>query len=380
MTTRNNPQDVYTKIGVRPTITASGATTVYGGSKLRPEVMEAMNAAATVMVNMDELNKKAGEIIADHTGGEAGMVSSGAAGGLVLQAAAVIAGTDQARMHQLPDTDGMRNEIIIHNIHRFPYDQCYRAAGAKLVGVGDFLRCLPWQLETAINERTAAVAYLVAPFVGRHAMPLEQVCEIAHAHDLPVIVDAASMLPPKANLRKYVAQGADMVIYSGGKGLRGPQGSGILCGRADLIEAAYANASPHQGIGRGMKVAKEEIIGLLSALEMFVNEDEEAENRRYLEMCQTAVDALIEIPGLTVTTEHDEYNWVSPHAVIKFEKEWSGPSRNDVMEAMGQGDPPIYLHWLGGPDLLAIDPLNVNEEEMETVIRRLREELLKPAG
>ena len=375
-----DPGDIYRDLGVEPVISASGTTTLYGGTKLRPEIMQTMNDAASVMVNLDELNAKAGEVLAKHTGAEAGMVTSGSAGGLVLQAAAVIAGNDPARMYQLPNADGLKNEIVIHNVHRFPYDQCYRTAGAELVGVGDFLRCLPWQLESAINENTAAVAYLHAPFVERRAMPLEQVAEIAHAHDVPVIVDAATMLPPRANLRKYIAEGADMVVYSGGKGLRGPQGTGILVGRADLIEAAYANSSPHQTVARGQKVPKESIIGLVAALEIFVNEDEEEENNRLREKAQTAVDALIEIPGLKVEVGHDEYAWLTPAAVITFEKEWAGPSRDEVMAALGDGVPHIYLNWLAGPDILGVDPINLSDEELKVVLERLREELLKPAG
>ncbi|MBM3947651.1 MAG: aminotransferase class V-fold PLP-dependent enzyme [SAR202 cluster bacterium] len=377
MAAKKDPKDIYKKLGVKQAISASGPTTLYGGSKLRTEVMEAMNATATMMVNMDELNKKAGEVVAEHTGAEAGMVCSGSAGGLILQAAAVIAGNDPAKMYQLPDTTGMKNEIIIHNIHRFPYDQCYRAAGAKLVGVGDYLRCLPWQLETAINEKTAAIAYLESPFVAQRAMPLEQVVEIAHKHDVPVILDAASMLPPRANLKKYIAQGVDMVVYSGGKALRGPQGTGILAGRADLVEAAYASASPHQAIGRGLKVSKEEIIGLVHALETFVNEDEAAEMRRYRQLSQMVVDALIEMPGLDVSLEHDDKDWLIPSAVIRFTREWRGPSKDEILKAMSGGDPPIYMHWLAGPGILAVDPLNVSEDEMKVLIRRLREELNK---
>ena len=203
---------------------------------------------------------------------------------------------------------------------------------------------------------------------------------MAHARDVPVIVDAASRLPPRANLRKFIAEGADMVIYSGGKGVRGPQGAAILCGRADLIEAAAANASPHQFIGRGMKVAKEEIVGLVKALEIFVDEDEDAEIRRYTEMCQLVVDALIEVPGLGVTVEHDEYDYLTPAASIKFTNRWTGKSRDDVLSAMAEGDPPVYLHTLSHPDELAVDPFNVSDEELEVVIRRLREELLGTQG
>ena len=154
-----------------------------------------------------------------------------------MQAAAVIAGNDPAKMVSLPDTTGMKNEVIIQKSHRFAYDQLYRAAGAKFVEIGDGRRCYPWQLEAAFTEKTAAVAYLFAAFVSRRAIPLPEVCEISHARGVPVIVDAASTLPPRDNLKRYIREGADLVILSGGKGIRGPQGTGILIGRADLIEA-----------------------------------------------------------------------------------------------------------------------------------------------
>ena len=245
---------------MRPAINASGTTTAFGGTKLRPEIMPAMEKAASVLVDINELNQKVGSIIAELIGAEAAFVSSGSAGGLVLQAAAVIAGKDPGKMAQIPDTTGMKNEIIIQNCQRFAYDQAYRAAGAKLIGIGEGRRCHPWQLEAAFTEKTAAVAYLISPFYSRRALSLEDVCKIAHDRDIPVIVDAASTLPPRENLKTALNAGADMVILSGGKGIRGPQGTGILLGRKDLIEAASANASPNQFIGRSMKVSKEEII------------------------------------------------------------------------------------------------------------------------
>jgi len=376
MTFNDDAAEVYRAMGVTPVISASGTTTAYGGSKLRPEVMEAMNKASTVMVEIDELNKVAGKVIAELTGAEAGFVASGAAGGLVLQAAACIAGSDPIKMDQLPNTTGLKSEIIIHRSHRFAYDQCYRSVGATLVEIGDGRRCQPWQLEAAFTDQTAAVAYLFSPFVSRRALPFEQVVEMAHARGVPVIVDAASFLPPRANLRRFIAEGADMVIYSGGKGVRGPQGTGILCGRADLIEAAAANASPHQFIGRGMKVAKEEVVGLTTALKLFVDEDEDAENRRFNQMCRQVVDALIEVPGLKVSVEHDEWNYLLPHAEITFTPDWMGPSRDDVLANMAKGDPPVFLHSLGNPDELAVDPFNLDDRELDTAIRRLREELL----
>ena len=368
--------EIYRRLGVTPAIVASGATTMYGGSKLRPEVVDIMEKASRTMVNLDHLNVAAGRVIAEITGAEAGLVTSGAAGGLVLQAAAVMAGKDPATMARLPSAHGLKNEIVMHKSHRFPYDQCYTSTGAKIVDIGDGRRCQPWELEAAINENTAAVAYLFSGFLTRRAIPLEQVVEIAHARDVPVIVDAASYLPPRANLRRFTDAGADMVQFSGGKAVRGPQGAGILAGRADLIEAAYANASPHQFIGRGMKVAKEEIVGLVEALRIFVNEDEEAETRRFTEMCQQVVDALIESPGLEVSVMHDEWDYLIPHAVMRFTRDWRGPSRDEVNDAMAAGDPPIYMHNIYNPDELAVDPFNLDEQELEIVIRRLREALL----
>ena len=377
MTWSGETPDFYRSIGVKSVISASGTTTAYGGSKLRPEVMDAMNRASNSMVNMDELNRAAGRMLADLTGAEAGFVCSGAAGGLVLQAAAVVAGSDPAKMARLPNTEGMKNEIIIHKSHRFPYDQCYLSVGAKFVEIGDGRRCQPWQLEAAFTENTAAVAYLFSPFVSRRAIPFPQVCEIAHAHGVPVIVDAASFIPPRSNLRRFTAEGADMVVYSGGKAVRGPQGSGILAGRADLIEAAFANGSPHQFFGRGMKVAKEEIIGLVSALQIFVEEDEDAENERYRQMCQQTVDAFIEMPGLEVSLEHDPFNFLIPHAVMRLTDEWNGRSRDEIWNSLTEGDPAIYMHNIGDPDALVLDPFNLNDEELGIVIQRLHEELLK---
>ena len=370
-----NAEAVYQRLGVAPIINAAGSITRLGGTRTRPETLGLMARAARVMVNMDDLNRAAGKELARLTGAEAGFVCSGAAGGLVLQAAAVIAGSDPVKMRQLPNTDGLKNEIVIHTMHRFPYDQAYRAAGAKLVEFGDYLFAHPWQLEGAINERTAAVAYLCAPFSSNKVMPLERVCEIAHARGVPVIVDAASMLPPRANLYRYLRAGADMVVYSGGKGVRGPQGSGILVGRAGLIEAAAAQANPAQFLGRGMKVAKEEVIGLVASLAAFVEEDEAVEMAAYRAMAQQVVDALVELPGLRVTLEHDSLNYLIPHAVIRFSGEWRGPSRDAIAAAMERGNPQIHLHQLGGPQELAVDPLNLTEEETGIVIRRLHEEL-----
>ena len=369
---------VYRRFGARPIINAAGTVTRLGGSRTRPEALAAMAEASNHMVEMHELNRQAGEVIARVTGAEAGFVCNGAASGLLLQAAAVIAGTNPAIAQQLPHPEGVPNEIIIQTAHRFPYDQSYRAAGAKLVTIGTGRSCAPWQLEAAITDRTAAVAFLFSPFISRSGMTLSEVAEIAHARGVPVIVDGASMVPPKANLKRYIEMGADLVTISGGKGIRGPQGSGLLFGRKDLVEAAVANASPNQFLGRGMKVSKEEIIGFLTALELFVEEDEEIEMERLRRMSQRIVDALIEIPNLSASVEQDPNDYLIPTAVLKLGPNWTGPAKSELLAALEHGDPPVFLQ--GGfvpPEEIAIDPFNVAEDELHTLIERIREELLR---
>ena len=374
--------DIYRRLGVRRIIHGSGTTTRYGGSLLRPEALEAMREASQVLVNIDELNAAAGAHIAKLLGAEAAFVTAGASSGLILQAAACIAGDDPARIVRLPDTGGMRNEIVIQRAHRFAYDQAYRIPGGVLVEIGLARRTQPFELEAAITERTAAVAHLVSPFTSPPGtLTIEQVIAIAHRRSVPVIVDAASMLPPRDNLTKFLKLGADLVSFSGGKGIRGPQSTGILAGRRDLIRAVAANASPNQAIGRAAKTSKEEIAGLIVALELFLAEDEAAELKRHRDLCTTIVEHLADVPGLRAVLEHDSVNRVVPHAVVYFTPEWDGPSGHDVQVALAQGEPHIYVqqgaHQGGYFDEIAVDPINLQPGDELVVAKRLREELTR---
>lgn len=373
---------IYDRLGVRRVIHASGTTTRYGGSMLRPEVLETMREASQMLVNVDELNEAAGAAIAKLVGAEAAFVTAGASSGLLLQAAACIAGDDPAKITRLPDTRGLKNEIVIQRAHRFAYDQAYRIPGGVLVEIGLARRTQAFELEEALSERTAAVAYLVSPFTSPPGiLTLPQVIEIAHKRGVPVIVDAASMLPPRANLTKFIGMGADLVSFSGGKGIRGPQSTGMLLGRRDLVRAVAANASPNQAIGRAAKTSKEEICGLVVALELFLKEDEAAEMKRYTETCQVIVDSLGEIPGLRMAVEHDPVNRVIPHACIYFTPAWKGPSGRAVQLALAAGDPHIYVqqgpHQGGYFDEIAIDPINLQPGDEKILAVRLREELLR---
>ncbi len=373
---------VYQKLGVRPIVHGAGTTTRYGGSLMRSETITAMQEASQAFVNIDELNEAAGAAIARRLGAEAAFVTGGAAAGLVLQAAACMTGDDPAKVARLPDTTGMKNEFIIQRAHRFMYDQAFRVAGGVLVEIGIGRRTAPYELESAMTEQTAGVVYLVSPFTSPPGiLPFEDVCEIAHRHSVPVVVDAASMLPPRENLFKYLRMGADLVNFSGGKGIRGPQSTGMLAGRKDLIRAAVLNSSPNQGVGRAAKTSKEEIVGLVTALELFLAEDEETEMNRYREVCTRIVDAVRDLPGIRAVVEQDAVNRVLPHAVVYFEPSWDGPSGHIIQVALAQGEPHIYVqqgpHQGGYFDEIAIDPINLQPGDEEIIATRLREELTK---
>jgi L-seryl-tRNA(Ser) seleniumtransferase len=295
MTPRGSGLGVYEKLGVRPIIHGCGTTTRYGGSIMRPETIEAMREASRCLVNLDELNAAAGAAIARMLGAEAALVTAGSAAGLVLQAAACIAGDDPAKIAPARHhRDAPR--FVIQRAHR----SVTRAIpGGVLVEIGLGRRTQPHELESAITDATAGVIYLVSPFTSPPGvLSFDEVCAIAHRRGVPVLVDAASMVPPRDNLFRYLRGGADLVIYSGGKGIRGPQSTGILAGRCDLIRAATLNASPNQAIGRPSKTSREEIVGLVTALELFLAEDEAAEMARYREMCASIADALADVPGL----------------------------------------------------------------------------------
>ena len=382
MATRSDRLGVYDKLGVKPVIHGCGTTTRYGGSVMRPETIEAMREASQALVNIDELNAAAGAAIARMLGAEAALVTAGSAAGLVLQAAACMTGDDPAKIARLPDTTGMRREFVIQRAHRFSYDQSYRIPGGTLVEIGLGRRTAAHELETAITEATAGVIHLVSPFTSPPGvLSFEEVCRIAHARGVPVLVDAASMIPPRDNLFRFLRGGADLVIYSGGKGIRGPQSTGILAGRRDLIRAATLNASPNQAIGRPSKTSREEIVGLVTALELFLAEDEAAEMARYRELCASIADALRDVPGIRAVVEQDQVNRVLPHAVVYFEPGWTGPSGRAVQVALAQGEPHVYVqqgpHQGGYGEEIAVDPINLQPGDEKIVATRLREELTR---
>jgi D-glucosaminate-6-phosphate ammonia-lyase len=368
--------DIYARLGVQRVVNARGVNTMAGGSLMARPVLEAMVEAAGSFVDMAELNARAGERIADLAGAEAAKVTAGSAAGMLVAAAACMTGTDAERVRRLPDTTGLRDELIIQACQRFQYDQALRTSGARLIEAGDGDGCTVDQLSAAIGERTAAVVYVVYPPLGHRGLPVEQLIEVAHGHKLPLIVDAASAIPPLRHLRHWTDLGADLVIFSGGKGVHGPAGTGFILGRPDLIRAASANAAPNSAIGRVCKVGKEEIVGLVRALELFVEHDHGAEWLRHLAEAHLVAGAIADVSGVHARVVEDDTLWPSPATLIRFDQGINGLTPGLVMESLRSGDPPILtrLYPSGHPDAaLCIDPHCLSSGEAELVARRLRE-------
>jgi L-seryl-tRNA(Ser) seleniumtransferase len=367
--------DVYARLGVRPIVNARGMNTMASGSLMPKPVLDAMTEAAGAFVDMGELNALAGAHIARLVGVEGAHVTSGSAAGLLLAAAACIAGADPARIARLPDTAGMPNEIVIQRCDRIQYDQALRMAGALLLEVGSADACTPEAIESAIGPRTAALIYIVSPGLAERGVGPERMARIAHARGLPLIVDAASTLPPVGHLRRWTDAGADLVILSGGKGIRGPQNTGLLVGRADLIRAAAANGAPHSAVGRPCKVSKEAIIGLVAAIELFLQEDHDAEWARHLDEARRILGAATGIPGVRGRLEEDRTVWTAPTLLLAIDPAVTGLTPEAVMHALRRGDPPIMVRVHRGE--LLVDPHCLRGDEASVVARRLREELLR---
>lgn len=341
-------QGIYLSLGIKPIINARGTHTRLGGSLMAPEVLDAMREASSAYIVLDELQDKASELIARATGAEAGMVTGGAAAGLLLGSAACMTADDPALIDKLPDTAGMKNEALMYRAHRNGYDHSVRASGARIVEVGYGHATLPYQLQAAITERTALLVYLVSPWASKGALPLAKTCEIAHRAGVPVLVDGAAVLPPSQNITRFLAEGADLVTFSGGKGINGPQSSGILAGRADLIRAAKMNGSPSHSIGRAAKAAKEDIVGLMVALERYMHRDHDAEIARWRAQAEVMLERLSDIPGVAATYRHDDQEHHTPRVELVIDPS-TGIDAHELVLSLENQDPRIFLFEPNGP-------------------------------
>ncbi|MFN0052897.1 MAG: aminotransferase class V-fold PLP-dependent enzyme [Planctomycetales bacterium] len=395
---------IHERFGVTPIINASGSVTRLGGAPMPPEVLQAFQEAAQEAVPLEQWQAAASRRIAELTGTEGGLVTAGSAAALTLGTAAILARYDLGKMERLPHCDGFANQFVVAREQRSGYDHAVRAAGARLVEVGfneivanaGVRRTEVWEYEAAFGPETAGVLYVYAP----HSQPsLAEVVERAHLHQLPVLVDAAGELPPRSNLTAIAATGADLVAFSGGKAIRGPQSTGILCGNRDLIASAavqmldmddhlelweppvefinkgWLGGIPRHGIGRALKVSKEEIAALLTALDLFASGAYDAQLPAYRQWLETIVAAL---RGLPVACEIvDKGDGQSPPALeVAIQGEQPGERAFEVCRRLRQGTPPVYVsHGKLGQGRLVIYPLCLNPQRAEDLARRLREEL-----
>jgi len=368
--------EVYKKLGVSPVINAQSWVTALGGSLMRPEVLQAMDDAAQVFVNMTDLNRAAGEVVARACGADKGLVTSGCAAAQVLMVAACMTGQNEDNVEQLPDTTGMKNEVSLFKGQRNRYDKSFVTPGATLVEFGSETDASVEELEAAINENTACIAFVVAPFLPT-GIGLEETIRVAREHNVPVIVDAAAEVPPRANLSKFIKMGADMVGFSGGKGIGGPQATGLLAGNSDLMEAAFMNSlnlyASVAGIGRPMKVSKENIIGLVTAIELFTDSDEASEWAGWQSNAEFVLESLSGIPGLRVELEDDPSERQGPQPVLYFEDDYDGPSIDEIKKQLEAGDPAIYVGGGGSRQEINIVMVNVQDGEEKIIAERLNE-------
>ena len=384
-------QDSYKKIGIRRVINAASCLTRLGGSIADPTVFKAMEEASKSFVQIPELQQWAGKAIADATGAEAGLPTAGASNALTLAAAAcIMKGTSLERhdplkletwgslINKLPmHTEGLRTQFIVQKTNRNTYDHAVECAG------GTFIETEPDEgtLQKAYSkDRTAAYYFTVRSASG--SLPLETVIKVAHSRGCPVIVDAAAELPPKKNLRRYTSAGADLVIFSGGKYISGPNNSGILAGRADLIKLAHLQAYPFHGVGRASKMSRETIVGFVTALKLYLDKDEGKKYEEWQAKVQWIVKELTGIPGVhpgldyQSTVEDDEP--MVPLSVITLDEQVTGITGTQFVMKLRDGDPSIETLYEPGFLLknpkgkLVINPEFLLEGEKETVVKEIK--------
>ena len=368
-------ENIYGRLGVATSINAVGTLTTLGGTLMPAEVKQAMEEASLHFVRIHDLQAAVGRRLAELTGAEAAFVTAGASASICLATCAVTAGDDRAKIDRLPHLEGMPNEIIIQRAHRNSYDHAFRMVGVKLVEVETEA-----DVRAAVNGQTAAFAMVLSHNSLGHKIPLERMIELAHANGVPLILDAAAELPPVDNLSRFTRMGVDLVAFSGGKNLRGPQCSGLLLGRRDLIKKAYANSSPHNRFARIAKVGKEEIVGLLTAVELYMRKDHQAEREAWHEMLRRVAAELEGVP--TVVTEfipNLDYSH-SPRLSIQWDEAKLNLSVDDMVRQLRGGTPSIETSnmarfrpsWKG----LGVFPYNLQPGEELVVARQVRQIVL----
>lgn len=361
-------RDYFKELGVGTFINAAGTYTTLTASLMRPEVVAAIEYASKSFVRLNELHDAAGKRIAELLECEAAMVSSGAAAALTCGTAACVAGKNQEFIRRLPDIAGMKDEVIVQKTHRYGYDHAVRNVGVKFVEVDGAA-----ELERAINPKTAMMLYFNA--ADKTPVPAEQFIAIAKKHGIPTMNDAAADTPPTGVLKELTKLGFDLVIFSGGKGIRGPQSAGLLLGRKDLIEAARMNTSPFSdSIGRGLKVNKEELLGMMVAIETFVKRDAEAEAREWDRRCKQIMDSVNSVKGVNTEVKTPTISNRVPHIHITWDQSKVKISPRDVVKALREGTPSIEV-TPSPADRVIVAVWMLQQGEAEVVAKRVREVL-----
>ena len=363
--------NIYERLGVRTHINAKGTYTYLTGSLLPPEVAQAMEEAAEHYVVLEELQRAVGERIARLLGVDAACVTSGAAGAMTLGVAACVAGSDPEKIKRLPDTTGMKNQVIIQKKHRYSFDHAIRNVGVRLVEVET-----EEDLDRAINEKTAMLHFLNEA-QNQGQIGLQKWVDAGKRHSIPTFNDAAADVPPVSHLSDYNKMGFDLVCFSGGKGLRGPQCSGLLLGRKDLIDAALLNNNPSEDtVGRPLKVGKEEIVGMYVALERYLKIDHEAEWKDWESRLDTIDKAVSAVPGVHTGRFVPEVANHVPHLYLQWDEKAMGITQVECMKQLEASDPSVVC--LGGEDYrygLAVTPFMMKPGEEKVVGQRIAEVL-----
>lgn len=353
--------DIFAELGLKAYINAHDTYTVYGGSRMPAECFDAMRQVSEHFVDFTQLEHAVGAKIAELTHNEAAYVANGAAGAIQLAAAVCLAQGSLSRYMRLPQTSGP-NEIIVFHAQHNAYDTAILATGAKRVLVGDADETLESDLIGAISERTAAIFYVLNRQYQRASLPLERTLEIAHSRGIPVVVDAAAQLPPVENLWTLTQKGADMVIFSGGKTLSGPQDSGLMVGKKRWIEDCHRFGAPAHGICRSCKTSREAVVGLWIALKRYVETDHEALGRRFQTINENVANALRERGLTTRIVPHGPVGQTYPRLFIEMPE---GVRASDAARRMLERQ--IYVGCESDENCLYISPLNLSDTEVERV-------------
>ena len=329
-------RDYFKELGIRTFINAAGTYTSMTGSLMPKEVIDAINYGSLEYVNLDELQDKVGERIAELLQCEYATVSSGCFGAMSIAMAGVMSGKDPKKIKQLPDTTGLRNEVILQESHTIGYAQALTNVGAKLVKVKT-----AEELENAINEKTAMLWFLNAN-TDRGDIKWEEFVSLGKKHNIPTFIDCAADVPPVDNLFKFTRIGFDMVAFSGGKGLRGPQSAGLLLGKKEYIEAARLHTPPRgETIGRGMKVNKEEVLGMLAALELYLSKDHQAEWKMWEDQIDLISESAKSVSGVETTIHVPPHANHVPSLKIRWDQSKVNISPDNVRKILRDGSPSI---------------------------------------